>query len=817
MDFRVAVIGMACRVPGADDWRKLARNLEEGGDYLTRLSREALIANGVPLSRVDHPRYVTARGVVEGYDRFDNEFFGISAADATDMDPQHRMFLMTAYHALEDAGYASPRLRAQAGVFGACTVNSYTTTRAEEVRELINSAGEYLSTRLSYKLDLRGPSMTVSTACSSSLVAVTQAIQALVLGQCDLALAGGASLGVPIEGYVFQEGSILSGEGTCRAFDARSAGTVPGDGVAVVVLKRLPEAIRDGDAIRAVITGFGLTNDGGDKIGFSAPSVSGQAAAISAAHAMAGITPEDIGYVEAHGTGTTLGDAVEIAALKEVFGQRTGESCALGSLKSSIGHLDAASGVAGLIKTVLSVEQGRIYPSANVETTNPELGLEEGGFYVPRTGEPWSAPSRRRAGVSSFGVGGTNVHLVVEQPPDRPGRAPEPGPWPVLLSARNPESLQKQVRDLAEAFETGIDVGDAAYTLATGRDQFTHRYAVVAHHAAEAARLLHAAVLPSASRGATVTFDFPATSPPSPELVRRLLGRHSGFQDAWRSCVSVCAEFTADAWADEDEGIVTCAYQYSLARAWSAYGAVPKTITSAGPGALAAAAFTVELSLAEALRSAGAAPALPPDPVSPDSIATIRITMGAPGQVWVDDREVTQAGEGDPVVAGLAAIWQAGIAVRLEPLFDGAAFSRIPLPAYSFRTQRFWHAADPVSTTTAPPTAQDPEPGPFQAGAPRTPDVLAQLLAAWEQVLGEPAVTADTDFYEAGGDSLAALEVVAEVERLFGVVIEVDDVYADPTPGSLALRISGALSGEGGFSRVASGGPGPDSTEAVHG
>ncbi|MEU9474370.1 beta-ketoacyl synthase N-terminal-like domain-containing protein [Streptomyces sp. NPDC048191] len=793
---KIAVIGLACRVPGAEDYRRFAQNLQKGTDSVTRLSREELLARGVPARRLDDPRYVPARGMIRDSDMFDNEFFGFSTSDATAMDPQHRLFLMTAWHALEDAGYAAPRLRARAGVFGACSKNSYAPVTSNELKHVINGTADHLSTRVSFKLNLHGPSMTVSTACSSSLVAVTQAAQALLMGQCDIALAGGTAIDFPEEGYVFQEGSILSPDGYCRTFDSKAAGTVPGDGAGVVVLKRLPDAIHDGDVIRAVISGYGLNNDGNDKVGYTAPSVSGQVGAITMAHTIADVRPGDIGYVEAHGTGTALGDVVEVAALRDVFDREAPRgSCALGAVKSSIGHLDAAAGVVGLIKTVLSLEEGVIFPSAHVETPNPALGIEESAFRIPTACEPWPDDRPRRAGVSAFGVGGTNVHLVLEEAPERPAPPPRHGHWPLLVSAKNPESLRLQLRDLAEALSGDIGLPDAAFTLAEGREAFDYRCAVTGDDLGEVAGLLRTAEPAHRRALDEITFSFPADAGATPELVRELARRHPGFHEAWGRCEDVVPALSAEQWDERDRAVAQCAFEYALARMWAAHGIEPTRIVASGLGTAAAAAFTGEIPVPQALTRAAEGSWDRERTGAGEPGDGIRVSMTGAGPVRIDGHEVP--GHGDAagaVVAALAAIWQAGVDVRFGPLFSGGGFSRVPLPGYRFRTRRYWdpHYGEPA----AAPTLTDPGVADARAGSGEkaSDDVIAgQVMAAWETALGETPDSADADFYDAGGDSLAALEVVSQIEERLGVRLALETVFSEPTPGQLAARVRDLL------------------------
>ncbi|WP_435279819.1 type I polyketide synthase [Streptomyces sp. 1222.5] len=793
---KIAVIGMACRFPGADDYRSFLQNLQKGADCITRMSRESLLAQGIPVQRLDDPRYVAARGKISDSDMFDNGFFEFSVSEATAMDPQHRLFLMTAWHALEDAGYAAPRLRAQAGVFGACGRNFYAPVTTNELKEIVNREDDHLSTRLSFKLNMRGPSMTVSTACSSSLVAVTQAAQALLMRQCDIALAGGTVIDFPEEGYVFREGSILSPDGFCRAFDSKAAGTVMGDGAGVVVLKRLPDAIKDGDMIRAIISGCGLNNDGKDKIGYTAPSISGQVGAITMAHSIADVKPSDIGYVEAHGTGTALGDVVEVAALREVFDAETSPgSCALGSVKSSIGHLGEAAGVAGLIKTVLSLEQGVIFPSAHVETPNPALGLEESAFHVPTVCEPWPDARRRRAGVSSFGVGGTNVHLVLEQAPERPEPPVRNGYWPLLVSAKNPESLRLQVQELAEALDTDADLPDAAFTLVAGREAFKYRYAVTASDVGQAARLLRTAEPEPPRAPLEITFNFPATGGASSTLIQELAGRHPEFHAAWNQCEAAVPTLRAERWHESDLAAAQCAFQYALARLWAAHGIEPTRIVASGLGTIAAAAFTGEIDISQALRRIAAGAWDERTACVGQPRDDVRISMTEAVSVQVDGREVPHHGDGaGAVVAALAAIWQMGADVQFAPLFSGGGFRRVLLPSYRFQTQRYWdpHYEEP-----------EPQPSATHRGAadahgggvadPSDDTIAAHVMAAWETALGEAPSSADADFYDAGGDSLSAVELVAQIEERLGVQLELEAVFSEPTPDQIAAQVRALL------------------------
>ncbi|MGW1598552.1 type I polyketide synthase [Streptomyces sp. NPDC002343] len=498
----VAVVGLSCRFPGAHNAEEYWRNLCAGIDSISHFDRSALDASGLDAALVTDPRFVPARGVVPDGELFDREFFGYSAAEAATMDPQHRVFLECAAQALDDAGIDPDRSGKWTGLFAggdhtpapaAGTVDTATATQ-----RLIGREKDFLATRAAYKLDLRGPAITVQTACSTGLVAVHQACQALLGHECDVALAGATTLHLPqVGGHLHQEGSILSADGHCRAFDADASGTVNSGGVGVVALKRLTDALENGDRIIAVIRGSAVNNDGREKVGYTAPSVAGQRDVIRMALARAGVSSDEIGYVEAHGTGTPVGDPVEVAALTAAFaaeseGSRTGP-CLLGTVKANIGHTGAAAGIAGLIKTSLMLHHRVFVPTPHFSRPNPALDLDASPFRVSTEYRPWEQAGPRLAGVSSFGIGGTNAHLVLEEPPrTEPGGLDEAdGAHALCLSAATPEALHTMRARLADRFDAADAPRpvDAARTLAARR-RFPYRLSVVAGNAAEAAALL---------------------------------------------------------------------------------------------------------------------------------------------------------------------------------------------------------------------------------------------------------------------------------------------------------------------------------------
>jgi acyl transferase domain-containing protein len=606
----IAIVGMAGRWPGAGDIGRLWQALSQGEEGITSFSEQELIAAGVPEETARDPRYVRAAGVVDGIDLFDAELFGYTPGEAAVTDPQQRLFLECAWEALEDAGCDPDRFPGRIAVYGGASQSTYRLVnlagRSRTVsgfQAAIATNSDFLATRVSYKLNLRGPSVTVQTACSTSLAAVHMACQSLLVMQADLALAGGVSIGPQKSGYWYQEEGILSPDGHCRPFDAKAEGTVPGNGVGVVVLRRLVDAVAAGDRVYAVIVGSAMNNDGSGKVGFTAPSVDGQAEVVAEALALAGVRASGVGYVEAHGTGTVLGDPIEVRALRRVFegdGAVAG-GCGLGSVKSNVGHLDAAAGVAGLVKAVLSVQHGVIPPSLHFESPNPVCELEGSPFFVPRELTSWPVgEGPRRAGVSSFGIGGTNVHVVVEQAPVPVVVDGRSGPSVLLLSGRTEAAVDAGAVRLAEHLRghPGDELGDVAFTLQVGRRQLEWRRAVVCGDREQAlagllgvdgGRVRSGHV---ARRGREVVFMFPGQGAQYAGMGRELYE----CEPEYRRWIDTCAELLRPAlgldvrtvlhpasgdqesqrlnqtWLAQPAQFTVC---YALARLWMSWGVRP--------------------------------------------------------------------------------------------------------------------------------------------------------------------------------------------------------------------------------------------------
>jgi acyl transferase domain-containing protein len=491
---RIAIIGMGIRLPGAGrDLDRFWHNVENGVEAMTFFGRDELRGWGVPDEVIDHPNFVPARSVLDDYDRFDGRLFGYSPQDSVLMDPQQRVLLECAWSALEHAGYppiAPDGNRTAVHVGMGLNVylldilwpNTRAVKSAGGLQILISSDKDFAATRIAYKLNLQGPAFTVGTACSTSLVAVHVAVQNLLTYEADIALAGAATVVPPTRrGHFYEPGGIFSPDGRCRTFDNEAAGTVDADGAGILVLKRLEDAVRDNDTIHAVIAGTAAINDGARKAGFTAPGPEGQATAIRSALAVAGVDPDTIGLVEAHGTGTVLGDPIEVSALRDVFGTDRGDKppCALGALKSIMGHLDTAAGVVGVIKTVLALKNRTIPPVARFKEVNPALELDKSVFYVPTTATEWpEIDGVRRAGVSSFGIGGTNTHVVLEEAPPSTRTAPRrPASELILVSAKTEEAATASL-DRVNGFVAGTrpeELADIAYTLRVGRAELGWR------------------------------------------------------------------------------------------------------------------------------------------------------------------------------------------------------------------------------------------------------------------------------------------------------------------------------------------------------
>ncbi|MGH1540695.1 MAG: amino acid adenylation domain-containing protein [Arenicella sp.] len=632
----VAIIGLVGRFPGADSSDELWDNLCSGVESISSLSADELAKAGIPAELYQRDDYVMAKAVLQGADVFDSEFFDMSPREADITDPQQRVFLECAWQALEDAGYDPARYSDRIGVVAGCGASGYLLNNVYPNRSALEHMGDYplligndkdyLATRVSYKMNLRGPSLTIGTACSSSLVAVDWACEALRLGKAEMMLAGGVSIKTPlVEGYTYTQSGILSADGHCRPFAADAGGTVAGCGAGVVVLKTVSQAQADGDHIYAVIRGSATNNDGSGKVGYTAPSIDGQRAVISAALQQADTDPSTIAYVETHGTGTKLGDPIEVAALREAFdtNDKVDYRCSIGSIKSNIGHLGSAAGIAGLIKTTLAVEKAKIPPTLHAEKANPDIDF--GGFNLCTRLSDWPSENQpRRAGVSSFGIGGTNAHVVLEQAPAIEHCEPQERPRIFPLSAKTPEALQARCEQLRYVLNNDDAplLHDIAHTLQNGRAEFEFRQALVASQPDQLSKLL----MPLNSQESSfepvqtlpkVAFLIAGQGTQREGLVRSLYDNESVFRHTLDRCCDITqlqCEFdlrtvlfaTAenakmiDQTANAQPALF--AFNYALAQLWASWGIKPQAMIGHSLGEYVAACVAGVFTLEDALQ-----------------------------------------------------------------------------------------------------------------------------------------------------------------------------------------------------------------------
>jgi amino acid adenylation domain-containing protein len=677
----IAVIGKSGRFPQAKNVDEFWQNLCAGREGITFFTEEELLAAGVELELLRRPNYVKALGYLDGADLFDAQFFGYTPREAQMLDPQQRVFLECAWEALEDAGYASDD-PGVVGVYASSIMSSYVRNlltnaeileSADMMQVLSGNDKDHVPARVSYKFNLKGPSISVQTACSSSLVAVHLACCALQTYECDMALAGGVSIAVPFkEGYLHEEGGYLCSDGHCRAFDAKANGTLMGRGCGVVVLKRLFEAIEDGDSIQAVIRGSAVNNDGSAKVAYTAPSVEGQVAVIRSALAVAQVPSESIHYVEAHGTGTLLGDPIELTALTKAYGSTEGKTgyCAIGSLKTNIGHLDSAAGVAGFIKTVMALEHKALPPSLNFESPNPKAELETSPFYVNTRLSEWPVNGTpRRAGVTALGIGGTNVHVILEEAPDLDWQGSERKHHLLVLSAKSQNALESQAGNIADHLQShpAIALADVAYTLQVGRKPFSYRRAIVCETVPEAIERLRCSNGEEVGNGVAeqrnrpVVFMFPGGGTQYPGMGQEIYQCEGIFRENFDKCAELLKPILGldlrtllygDASEAESAGVELArpslalpaifATEYAMAQLFMSWGINPESMIGHSLGEYTAACLAGVFSLGDAL-----------------ALVTLRgklietLPPGAMLSVYLGEAELTALELGDVCIAAI--------------------------------------------------------------------------------------------------------------------------------------------------------------------
>ncbi|GGW16468.1 hypothetical protein GCM10018980_19340 [Streptomyces capoamus] len=774
----IAVIGMAARFAGAENVEQYWTNLVDGVECSNRSD-----ADGTGPDRAGrNGTFVRGVAQVAGIESFDADHFRIQPTEAVIMDPQQRVLLEVAAEALEDAGYAGQH-DAVVGVFVGSGENHYfreyvapteaRAGRSGDVRVTLANEKDFLAPRLAFKLGLNGPAITVQTGCATALSAVALACSALAAGDCDIALAGGVSLLMPdVEGYTYTESGILSADGRCRAFDAEASGTIPGSGAGVVVLRRETDAQAARDRRRAVIRGWAVNNDGGSRGGFTVPNINGQEAVIRAALARADIKPDDVGYVETHGTGTAIGDPVEFEALRRVFatpGRPAGKPLVLGAVKPSIGHTDAAAGVAGLIKAALTVERAVVPGTLHFRTPNPEIDLDSTPFVLTSETRAWGAEGPRIAGVSSFGLGGSNAHVVLEAAPAMPAADSRRSRQVLALSARSDEELDRMRERLADRLAGAAPVGDAeladiAYTLGVGRARYARRWAAVVTGPEDAVAQLRA---PGEATRPTARWSLALHGTPA-ELAamgERLVSTQPLLRSA---LVELRGQADLRGLAPEQAG------------ALAALG-VARVLLRLGLTFARVDAPSWARSAAQWLAGGG-------DPATLEAALAACTADSDSGSVREGAGRIV-VGPSFDLTDVVAAAWRAGVAVDWAAYYGDEPRGRVPLPTYPFTRRRFW--LERPETTAAD---RAPQTAPSRVD---TTDIPAFVEKVWRGVLGVDRVQHDAHFLDVlGGDSLHAVEIGARLNEELGLDLPIDLPFIAPTIEATSTYIEKALATE---------------------
>jgi len=764
---RIAIVGMSGRFPKAGSVGEFWKNLCEGKDAICRA-----------FDNTDKgSNYVNARGILDDIPLFDADFFGMNQREAKLTDPQHRLFLECCYEALDDAGYTPKYHDGLVGVYGCAGPNRYYYNNIFPHPEHKNSLDDpivrigndhdYLTTRVSYKLNFKGPSLTIQTACSSSLASVCVACNQLKTGECDIALAGGASIFTPQnEGYYFQSGMIFSPDGVCRPFDADAQGTVPGSGVGVIALKRMEDAIRDKDHIYAVIRGHGVNNDGAEKLGFSAPSAKGQTEGIVAAIEMAEVEPETIGYIETHGTGTILGDPIEIKALTDAFRRYTDKKgfCGVGSVKSNIGHLMEASGIAGLIKASLSLYHEIIPPTINFNNPNPHIPFEDSPFYPATELKEWKkGKNPRRAFVNALGFGGTNAYILLEEAPVIPGNHSHHKNL-FIFSAKTKSALQKTLLTFQDVPKDGLSLEDTAYTLQVGRAPYSYRAAFIASDlnslSSQIENFSHSEPLTQVP----IEFLLPDIPKDWKNLDFTFYMKDKEFCRDLEMCAYVGETFTGidfrshlksmGTQPQKVQEIAHLSITFSMKRWFERLGIVPESVSGVGLGHF----LTLNCSFREILIKAF-------DTSAPSNISNPQAL------------EITPLSH-VKLLQTLQALWLQGIEIHWPMLYQHNHPRRISLPSYPFDRKYYW---------IDPPLPKKEEAA--EAVPSKELTLEDSLTAIWKKSLGVDSISVDEDFSDLGGDSLLAVQVVAKIKESLGLSLPPNMILQHPTIEKLCQLI----------------------------
>ncbi len=834
----VAVIGMAGRFPGAGNIDEFWDNLVAGKETIRFFTDRELEEAGISPQLLRHPNYVKARGYLDEIEYFDADFFDYPHGDAARMDPQMRLFLQSAWEALEHAGYNPGSYPGLIGLYGGSSFNlpwmKQLILRIEQGLEQPDAISlnyrEYLCAQVAYKLDLRGPAITVNTACSTSLVALHLACQALLNGECGMALAGGITVGLPnVNGYIHLEGMILSPDGHCRSFDAGAAGTVFGSGVGIAVLKTLEDARKDRDTIYAVIKGSAVNNDGERKVGFVAPGVAGQTAVVKNAHYMAEVEPETLGYVEAHGTGTEMGDSIEIEALTNAFNTGKKNFCRIGSVKSNVGHLEAAAGITGFIKAVLALKHKTIPPTLHFKKSHPEIGLEGSPFRVCSRLEPWEQDGMPlRAAVNCYGIGGTNAYVILEEAPSPSPKTAAERPWKIFaFSALSSEALQRMTEQFGRYLERnpGLHPGDASFTLLVGRKPLPHRKIIVGSSLSDACMEGNGPPVYTgvASKGRRFPVFLLPGGPVPDGALEALYRDEPRFRREVDLCTAILTPMGIDILRRPSHPASGFVFRYALVRTLIHWGIKPAAVFPAGSGKLAADCLTGTVSMEAALNRAAAGGGDGGD-AEPGDIkewlakeGTLFIVAGTlngdPGAQAFRDMivpgkrpliELAPSQDKPPdtpesrppsahLLEQLGRLWLNGADVDWNIFFESEAPGRVPLPAYPFEKQHFpvdiprpAQGGDAAGAVDAPLFTREREAGDYVL--PKN-DTEEKVTALFRRVLRIDGMGTDESFFDLGGDSLKAVILVSLIGRDLGRALPLADIFLYPTPAELAGHI----------------------------
>lgn len=863
----IAIIGIAGKFPGANSIAQFWENLVDGKETIKTFDRDDLIKAGLPPELADNKNFIARRGVIDDVEFFDASFFSYSPREAELIDPQQKLFLECSWSAFEDAGYDPMRCTRSVGVFSGCNQNSYQLFHViNSVETLMSVHGmaiysekDFLSTRVSYKLNLQGPSMTIQTACSTSLVAVHLACQSLLAMECDMALAGGVSVVFPQVGYMYQDGGVFSPDGHCRSFDQSAAGTLGGDGVGVVLLKRFEDAIKDGDHIYGSILGSAINNDGAQKSSFAAPSSDGQMKAIAEAIAVADINSDTIGYIETHGTATPLGDVVEITALTRAFKKRSigqNNTCFIGSLKPNIGHLDQAAGIANFIKASLIVKNGIIPPSLHFENPNAEIHFSETPFKVNDTLSKWpDSLLPRRAGVSCFGFGGTNAHVIVEQAPEQKVLTSSRSSHLILISARTQSALDKYTSQMANYFieNNTVCLADVAFVMQTGRTQFDKRCFFVASTVLEAHEILSkkSDKLFSASVGRDNTpliyFLFSGEKVGNHNMKgMELYYSEPVFRRIFDDAEMLLKNYKINLKEISHTELFMFVISFASASVLLEYGIKPAAIVGFGVGEYAKNCLSGICTFSEAIEQLVARNNSTYTPtylkedfscnpelknfLSNESCVFIELGSGnflsqlIKKQSNFSDKnhlierilnDEQNNSESVSFLMTMGKLWLNGISIDFEKFYACEKRQRLSLPAYPFERKKYFiepiTLGNNLSLTTTPKTEdknlnsifdgnnaissqkkyERPELGNNYVSC--SSDFEKKLVAIWQEILGIEKIGIRDDFFDLGGDSISAIQIIAKITENFPIDYQIQDVIENSTIEIMATDIEERL------------------------